>query len=400
MSSHEGRPGNTGQERRAGELIVATTRSSSIDTLRGVVMVLMALDHTRDFFTGGDVDPTDLSKVSAALFLTRFITHYCAPVFVFLAGTAAYMSRANGRSAAQLSRFLFTRGLWLIFVELTIVRFCWLFDLTYHFSVLQVIWAIGWSMVVLAGLVRLRTRTVAIFGGVMVLGHNLLDGIHARALGHWGFAWSVLHEQQWNYELAPGYRLAIIYPLVPWIGVMALGYALGAVMVLPEDRRKRILLRVGLGAIIAFVLVRLSNLYGDPHPWTTQKSALYTFLSFLNCEKYPPSLCYLLMTLGPALVALVLFEHAKGPVARFFIVFGRVPLFYYVLHLLVIHAVSAGWMRARFGHFPAQEEHLALGLSLPGVYLVWACVVLALYPLCRWFAGVKSRNKSAWLSYL
>lgn len=377
-----------------------TTRNSSIDTLRGVVMVVMALDHARDYLTSADIDPTDLSKASAALFLTRFVTHYCAPVFVFLAGTAAYLSRANGKSAPALSRFLLTRGLWLIFLELTVVRFCWLFNVSYHFSVLQVIWAIGCSMVVLAGLVRLQTRTVAILGGIMVLGHNLLDGIHARALGRWGIAWSLIHEPEWNYQLAPGYRLAVIYPLVPWIGVMALGYALGAVMVLPEDRRKRILLRTGLGAIFAFVVLRLSNLYGDPHPWTTQKNALFTFLSFLNCEKYPPSLSYLLMTLGPALVALVLFENARGPVARFFIVYGRVPLFYYVLHLLLVHAVSAFWLRARFGHFPAEGEHLALGLSLPSVYLIWACVVLALYPLCRWFAGVKSRNKAAWLSYL
>lgn len=378
----------------------ASTRNASIDILRGLVMVVMALDHARDYFTGFDVDPTDLSTASAALFLTRFVTHYCAPVFVFLAGTAAYLSRAHGKSSGDLSRFLLTRGLWLIFLELTIVRFCWLFNVSYHFSVLQVIWAIGCSMVVLAALVHLQTRTVAILGGAMVLGHNLLDGIHARALGRWGIAWSLVHEPQWNYELAPGYRLAVVYPLVPWIGVMALGYALGAVMMKPEDERRRILLRVGLGAILAFAVLRLSNLYGDPRPWSAQKNALFTFLSFLNCEKYPPSLCYLLMTLGPALVALALFEHARGAVARFFIVFGRVPLFYYVSHLLLIHAVSWAFARERFGHFPADGEQVALRFSLPCVYLVWLAVVFALFPLCRWFAGVKSRNKDVWLSYL
>ncbi len=368
--------------------------------LRGVVMVVMALDHARDYLTSFDSDPTNLAKASAALFLTRFVTHYCAPVFVFLAGTAAYLSRAHGKSVRDLSRFLLTRGVWLVLLELTVVRFCWMFNVSYHFSVLQVIWAIGWSMVAMALLVRLRTQWVAVVGGVMVVGHNLLDGIHARGLGAWGLAWSFVHEPRWDYQPLPGYRLAIAYPLIPWIGVMALGYALGAVMVQSEEARRRLLGRMGLGAVAAFIVLRASNLYGDPHPWMTQKSGLFTVLSFLNCEKYPPSLCYLLMTLGPALLALTLFERMRGPVARFFIVFGRVPLFYYVMHLVFIHSVHELFARARLGHFPGEDEQVSLQFSLFGVYVAWVLVVLALYPLCWWFAGVKARNRSAWLSYL
>ncbi len=363
-------------------------------------MVVMALDHARDYFTSFEVDPTDLSKASAGLFLTRFVTHYCAPVFVFLAGTSAYLSRARGKSAPDLSRFLLTRGLWLVLLEVTVVRFCWMFNLSYHFSVVQVIWAIGWSMVVLAALVRLQTRTVAMVGFAIVLLHNLLDGIHARAFGRWALAWSLLHEPNWNYQIAPGYRFAVVYPLVPWIGVMALGYALGAVIVLGEAERRRALFRAGFLAVCAFVLIRASNLYGDPHPWTLQKNALFTFLSFLNCEKYPPSLCYLLMTLGPALLLLWAFEHARGKVAQVFVVFGRVPLFYYVLHLALIHSLAGVFARIRLGHFPAEGEDVALGFPLSSVYLAWLGVVLGLYPLCRWFAGVKSRSKAAWLSYL
>lgn len=364
-------------------------------------MVIMALDHTRDYFTSFDSDPTDLSKASAALFLTRFVTHYCAPVFVFLAGTSAYLSRARGKSVGDLTRFLITRGLWLVLLELTIVRFCWLFDVAYHFSVLQVIWAIGWSMVVLAGLIRLPTRVVALLGFVIVCTHNLLDGIHARTMGSWGWAWSLVHEPRFDWEPVAGHRVAIIYPLVPWIGVMALGYALGSVIVLAEERRRRVLLRMGLLAIFAFIVLRAANVYGDPRPWQPQASALFTGLSFLNCEKYPPSLIYLLMTLGPALVALSLLERAKGAVAQVFIVYGRVPLFYYVLHIFLIHTVQVFFVIGRTGHIP--NEQTALGFALPWVYATWMACVCALYPLCRWFAGVKSRargTRAVWLSYL
>jgi uncharacterized membrane protein len=382
-------------------------RLDSVDLLRGLVMVIMALDHTRDYFTAARFDPTDLTRTSAALFFTRWITHFCAPVFVFLAGTGAYLSLARGKSRRDLAWFLVTRGLWLIVLEFTVVRLAWAFNLNYSGGLfVQVIWALGVSMIALAGLIFLPRVAIAVIGLLMVAGHNLLDSIRPEALGPFATLWMVLHVQA-PITLAGGYRVFIAYPLVPWIGVMALGYVFGVVLLHPEVERRRILLRLGAGLTLGFVVLRALNFYGDPRPWTAQTSGLYTLLSFVNTTKYPPSLLFLMMTLGPAIMALAWLERWRGAVARFFLVFGRVPLFFYILHLFLIHALALG-VGALVGHPPASfmvEPFLEgmpkdWGYGLPVVYLVWAMVVLALYPVCRWFAELKARRREAWLSYL
>jgi uncharacterized membrane protein len=388
----------------AGQQASSRVRLDSVDLLRGLVIVIMALDHARDYFTLLRFDPTDLTQTTAPVFLTRWITHFCAPVFVFLAGTSAFLYQARGRSRAEVSRFLLTRGLWLVVLELTVVRWAWTFNFNYTTVAVQVIWAIGVSMIVLAGFIYLPVRAVAAVGLAMILGHNLVDGITPQSLGGWGPLWVVLHVQA-AIPLGGDQVFRVNYPLIPWIGVMAAGYAFGTLLLRPERERKRMLLMLGGGLTLAFLLIRAANGYGDPARWTDQETARRTALSFLNTTKYPPSLQYLLMTLGPALAMLPLFERLTGPVARALIVFGRVPLFFYVLHIYLIHAAAlvvgtlAGFDPRSFlqvwRFYPE-----GWGYGLPVVYLVWAGVVLALYPACRWFAGVKARRREAWLSYL
>jgi uncharacterized membrane protein len=383
-------------------------RNDAVDLLRGLVMVIMALDHVRDFFSNHLGDPAALATTTPGLFLTRWVTHFCAPVFVFLAGAGAYLAGARGRSRRELARFLVTRGLWLIFVELTLVRWGWLFDVAYRVAILQVIWALGVSMIVLAGLVFLPTRAIAAVGLALVVGHDLLDGIHAGDLGRWSWLWTILHERGLLFPF--GRVLNVIYPIVPWPGVMAAGYAFGALLVRPDAERRRALLRLGTALTLAFVVVRAVNVYGDPRPWTPQGSPLFTVFSFLSCSKYPPSLEYLLMTLGPAIVFLGLVDGTASRWARPFVTFGRVPFFFYVLHVPLLHgaavalgaALGGAAVASGFQHkitLPAAES-ARFGYSLPVVYLAWALVVLALYPACRWFAGVKARSRAAWLSYL
>ncbi len=390
-------------------LATTRTRLDAPDFLRGLVMVLMALDHVRDFFTNARFDPLDLTQTTAPLFLTRWVTHFCAPTFVLLAGASAYLYGSRGRTRGEIARFLLTRGLWLVVLELTIVRFGWLFDFDYHFSAGQVIWAIGWSMVVLAGLTYvLPTRVVAGIGVLLIVGHNLLDPLTPAQFGGTGWLWSVLHARG-PLDLGGGYTFVIAYPLLPWIGVICAGYGFGALLLLPTERRRRVLTTLGLSLIAAFIGLGLLNIYGDTTPWTPQRTPLLTVFSFVDVQKYPPALLYVLMTLGPAIAALPLLERwPDGAVKRFFVTFGRVPLFYYVLHLLLIHAVACltavmlgidPWHLLRLGPFlPPTPD--AWGFGLPVVYAVWVGVVGALYPLCRWFAGVKARGRAWWLSYL
>jgi uncharacterized membrane protein len=383
----------------------ARARLDSVDLLRGLVMVLMALDHVRDFFTDLRFDPTDLTRTNGLLFFTRWITHYCAPTFVFLAGTGAFLASARGKSRPDLARFMVSRGLWLVLLEFTVIRLGWAFNLDYAgLQLVQVIWALGVSMVVLAGLIYLPLPGIVAFGVAMIALHNLADGIDPQTLGGWGSLWTILHVQR-PIALPWGAPLFVAYPLIPWIGVMAVGYAFGSILLQPADARRRTLLRLGGALTATFVLLRATNLYGDPRPWAPQSSALFTVLSFLNTTKYPPSLLFLLMTLGPAIMSLAWFEHLRGPVARFLIVFGRVPLFYYVLHLFLIHAaalavgVMAGFPPSAFmrGIF---DMPAGWGYGLPVVYAVWVAVVLALYPVSRWYADLKSRRREVWLSYL
>jgi len=382
----------------------ASGRLETIDFARGLVMVLMALDHVREHVHRGATlhDPTDLSRAGAALFLTRWITHFCAPVFVFLAGTGAFLW-ARGKGKGQTSRFLLTRGLWLIALELTVVNALWQFGFTWHSIIAQVIWALGWSMVVLAGLVHLPMFAIVAFGGLMIVGHNLFDGISPEALGSFGNLWRVLHVPgpiPWG----DGNAFLIVYPLVPWIGVMAVGYAFGALYAQPPASRRGPILAWGALLTLGFVALRALDAYGDPGRWSPQRDVLYTILSFLNCQKYPPSLLYLLMTLGPALLLLGALEFGIPRLGRWLIVIGRVPLAYYLVHLFVVDLMTVGFAVAQFGsRTPDAFAHGIppdYGYSLWVVYVAWIALVAALYPLCRRYAAFKARTQAWWVSYV
>lgn len=379
-------------------------RLESVDILRGAVMILMALDHTREYIGVTSIDPTSLAQTTVPLFFTRWITHFCAPVFFLLTGTGAYLS-LRSKSKQQLSRFLFIRGVWLIFLEWTLFRCLGIqFNFDYHITLLNVLWALGWAMIVLSGLVHIPLSATAALGVAMIAGHNLLDSIQTSNL-----IWSIMHCP--SFVLAtPRYSVFVAYPLIPWIGVTAVGYSLGKVYTWPRDRREAFLLRAGLGLIAAFAVLRSINAYGDPARWTPQKSTLFTALSFLNTSKYPPSLLFLLMTLGPALILLWANDRRTPQLLRPVRVFGKVPMFYYLLHAPIIHLIAVAVCYFRYGQTHWMFESPSItnfpitrppgwGLSLLFVYLIWAGVVLVLYPLCSWFASVKRRRRDAWLSY-
>jgi uncharacterized membrane protein len=380
-------------------------RLDSVDLLRGFVMVVMALDHVRDFVSNAHFDPADVSKTTPALFFTRWITHYCAPTFVFLAGTGAFISMSRGKPKKDLARFLLTRGAWLIFLEATVVKFGWSYALAPFFG-LQVIWVLGWCMMLMAGIIFLPRRAIAALGIAIIVLHNLLDGIHAKSFGAWAPLWNFLH-QFGVIKLGPA-TVIIVYPLIPWIGVMAAGYAFGELLIVDAKKRVRRLFLLGGALTFAFVVLRFAAFYGDPHPWRPLETPAKTIMSFFACEKYPPSLLYLLMTLGPGIMALGAFESVKGAIAKPFIVFGRVPMFYYLLHLYVIHLLTIALALFLFpsavsqvldGPF-AESFPDSYGLRLPGVYAMWILAILLLYPACKWFAGVKERRRDPWLSYL
>jgi uncharacterized membrane protein len=309
-------------------------RIQSVDILRGIVMVIMALDHIRDFFHYDSqlFSPEDLARTSAVLFFTRWVTHFCAPVFVFLAGTGSYLATRRGMSRASVSRFVLVRGLWLVLVEMTLVYFGATFNLSYRFVVWQVIWAIGWSMVALSVLVYLPWRVLLVFSVALTAGHNAFDGVASSELGSVGWIWKTLHEGFAPINLPGGTTALVIYPLIPWIGVMSAGYCFGRVFDLEPRRRRTLMLQIGLALTAAFVALRALNAYGDPSPWSAQQTQVMTLLSFLRTSKYPASLLYLLMTLGPSLVVLSALDRLHVGNRNPLLVFGRVPLFYYVVH--------------------------------------------------------------------
>ena len=368
-------------------------RIVSVDVLRGLVMAVMALDHTRDFFGTSGFNPRDVMEPT--LFLTRWVTHFCAPTFIFLAGLSAFLY-GRGRSTEELSRFLLIRGLWLILIDLTLIKFGWRFEVDLYRLSAGVIFVIGASMVALAALIWLPRWAIAGVSLIMIAGHNLFDGVRAEELGGASWAWHLLHEPG-LVPLGHGVNLYVLYPLIPWIGVMAAGYLLGPVMQLEERTRQRVLFGLGAAVTLGFIVLRATNLYGDPAPWTPQQTLLPTVLSFLNCEKYPPSLLYLMMTLGPALMLLASFEHARGAFARLLATFGQVPFFYYVVHLYLIHALAVATTFAMTGVLTRTPT---IGLGLPGIYFVWLLVLVLLYPICRWFAELKERGSGWWWSYL
>ncbi|HVU56271.1 MAG TPA: heparan-alpha-glucosaminide N-acetyltransferase domain-containing protein [Puia sp.] len=406
---------------------VKSHRIESIDLLRGAIMIIMALDHVRDYFHAYSYiyDPTDLSHTSAPIFLTRWITHYCAPIFMLLAGVSACLyGLKNG--ARALSFFLFTRGLWLVIVELFIVTLEWTFNPHYPSFILQVIWAFGISMMVLSLLIHLPRPVLLLLGIVLVAGHNALDTVRVDGNSFPAFVWSILHQPNFGGFHFGFFNPIVGYPVLPWIGIITLGYCLGSLYApdtAPEVRKKT-LRNLGIGAILFFILLRWTNVYGDASHWSTQKNFLFTVFSFVNTTKYPPSLLYTLMTLGPALLFLAYAERPpnnvrpsdNGPSARSkltgkIIVFGRVPMFYYLLHIPLIHGIailaamltrhSAGDMVNLTTWVTANAQLKGYGFSLWVVYLIWIVVTLLLYPLCLRFSEYKRahQGEKKWLSY-
>jgi uncharacterized membrane protein len=390
------------------------SRLSSIDALRGAVMIIMCLDHVRDFFHIGAMffSPTDLSQTTPVLFFTRWITHFCLPVFMFAAGMGVFLFGRN-HARAQLSRFLWTRGLWFIVLELTVMQFAYNFNFTWRFLLLLLIlWIFGICMIAMAALVHLPVRLLAVLSVAVIVLHNCLDGIRAGQFGSGAWAWNLLHQP--GVISVAGKMTLVTYTFIPWIAVMAAGYCFGHVFQLEQAQRRRTMLRLGLALTTAFIALRTLNHYGDPAPWSHQKSAVFTVLSFLNCTKYPGSLDFILMTLGPAILVLAYFDQRTFKPANPLIVFGRVPMFYFILHFYLIHilAVLAAWLRYGNAAFtfvlnplpsmggPTRLFPADFGYSLWVVYGVWVLTVVVLYPICRWFANVKATRRDWWLSYL
>lgn len=386
-------------------------RVASIDFLRGAIMIIMALDHVRDYFhyTSFVFDPLDLSRTSAPIFFTRWITHYCAPIFMFLSGVSAFLN-GQKKTKKQLSWFLFTRGLWLVLLELTVVNFGWNFDIQFHTILFITIWALGMSMIALAGLIFLPIKAILAISLLLIIGHNALDGIPPPDEPLKAFGWSLIHQQNlfnWNDRL-----VLVGYPVIPWIAVMSLGYCIGQLYVSADAAtRKRRLLIYGCAAVTLFIILRVANVYGDPNRWETQSSAFFTFLSFIDTTKYPPSLLFILMTLGPACIFLAYTENIRNGFSKFVSVYGRVPMLYYLLHIYLIHLVAMigselftqydwrMWLLEKPLWFT--RDFAGYGYPLVTVYLVWIGIVLLLYPLCRAYDKYKTAHKEKWwLSYL
>ena len=374
-------------------------------------MIVMALDHVRDFFHQGAMSfsPEDLSRTTTALFLTRWITHFCAPVFMFTAGLGAFLWLTRGHTKSELSRFLWTRGLWLIFLDVVVSRFGMNFSLLEGPVILNVLWALGWSMVILAALIHVPIRVLAPLSIAMIALHNLADPINAGQFGAFNWVWNFLHQS--GMLPVDGAVVIVAYPVVPWFAVMAAGFCFGPVFSLDPFERRRWMIRIGAGMILAFLVLRGINIYGDPQPWSNKFPGM-TALSFLRSTKYPPSLDFLLMTLGPALLVLAALDRTTLSRANPLIVFGRVPLFYFILHIYLAHLIAIPLALIRYGHAgfvfgpapsmggSAPPYPADYGYSLGVVYILWIAVVALLYPLCLWFSRVKERRKDWWLSYV
>ncbi len=391
---------------------MATHRIQSLDVLRGLVMVIMALDHVRDYFylDGFHSDPTDLETTYPLLFMTRFVTHFCAPTFVFLAGTSAFLYGRN-KSKKELSVFLSTRGLWLIFVDLAIMSFLWFFDIRYRVIVAQVIWVIGLSMIFLSVLIYIPKKVLATLALILVFGHNALDGITREGTDFFSILWYIFHQQGFV-PISDSHTIMFFYPALPWIATMALGYVFGGLFTkeFSPDLRKKRLLQIGLSAFALFLVLRGINVYGDMNPWSQQRDLTFTFLSFLKVTKYPPSLLYLLVTLGPTIALLAFLENFRGKVADFLIAFGRVPFFFYIVHILFIHLLALIVHVAMGGEAEmlvitietlTTDKMVGYGYPLWVTYVLWVLVVFALYFPCRWYMNYKANHRdNKWLTYL
>ena len=387
---------------------VTRTRVESLDLLKGLVIVIMALDHTRDYFhyPAFFFDPTDPLHTSIPIFLTRFITNFCAPAFSFLAGLSAFMV-GKRKTLNELSGFLLKRGLWLIFVEVVLIDFGWHFDPTFNQFTFQVIWVLGLSMIILAALIHLPRNFLFILSCIVIFGHNLLDGVHFEG----SILWSFIHERK-AYPGIFGHVIIAGYPIIPWFAVMSLGYSFGTFYdkTFEPAKRKKLFNIIGIGTLLLFLLLRYINVYGNLLPWKSYGTLSQTLFSFFSVTKYPPSLCYLLVTLGPALLFLANSENWKGKIVAFFTVFGRVPFFFYILHIYLIHFLAllavqftfGSWQKMILPLMPAKVTALrGYGFNLLIVYLVWIAVIAVLYRLCKKFDLYKLNNKDKWwLSYL
>jgi uncharacterized membrane protein len=382
------------------------SRIDSIDLMRGIVIVLMALDHTKDFVGTSRFDAIDADVTNLPAYLTRWITHFCAPTFCFLMGVGAYLA-GKGKTKPELSSFLFFRGLWLVFLEVTVIKLGLQFNFSLDLTLAIVFWSLGWSLVFLSALVFLPSRVVGAIGLVMILAHNLLDGIKPEIFGPLRPLWLILHERGFI-ELTAQSRFLVVYPLIPWIGVAAAGFGFGEIMSWKPKHRQTVMIVLGLIMIAAFVLLRTFDVYGDPLKWSVKPSTLRTCFSFFNCQKNPPSLLYLLMTLGPMLILLSMLEcpFLPAPISRFLIAFGRVPLFFFTTHLYLIQVVAfvAAAVRqflSAYLHLPGIKEPTDVSFDLPFVYFWFIVVIFIMYFPCRWFAGIKARHRNVWwLSYL
>ncbi|HVH85723.1 MAG TPA: heparan-alpha-glucosaminide N-acetyltransferase domain-containing protein [Terriglobales bacterium] len=408
-------------------LATRAERLVSVDLLRGVVMVLMALDHTRDYLTYARFAPEDVAHATLSLFFTRWITHFCAPVFCFLAGTGAFLS-SQRKSREELVSFLWRRGLLLVLMEETVLTFCFTFFPLFPGFIANVIWMLGWSMVFLALLVRwLPVRAIGMIGLALIAGHNLFDPIRPAQLHGWQLPWRVSHEPGFHvFTTFHGIPIIgfVLYPLVPWIGVMAAGYAFAAILKKPAAERRRWMLALGIACVLLFIILRAGHLYGNPPAsadrfgppsngdFHLQATPVQSVVAFLNVQKYPPSLQFLLMTLGPALLLLAYFDQftaqsLRGRFEGVFLNYGRVPMFYFVVHILLIHVLAvlvalayhqpAKWLLTGFFLNPVAGGY---GHGLPFIYAMWFIVVAILYVPCKWFAELKATKKDRWLSYL
>ncbi len=387
-------------------------RISSIDILRGAIMLIMALDHVRDFFhhVSPTSDPTDMATTTPILFFTRWITHFCAPTFVFLSGVSAHLAGTR-RTKAELSDFLIKRGLWLVFVEVVILTFAFSLNPFYNVFVLQVLWAIGFSMILLGLVVRAPLAVIGVLGGVIFFCHDILDYVNFPKTGLASSLDNLFLMSHGSVIALGANRFAFdLYAIIPWTGVMFLGFVFGKLYTPSFDaqKRKKILRYTGFGVLVLFLVLRFINKYGDPNPWGVQRDGVYTFLSFLNVSKYPPSLLYSCMTIGTSLVILSFIENIQNKFTDILIIYGNVPFFYYVLHFYLIRTLDVILFFASGYHTdqivsknsPFLFRPADMGFNLLGVYLVWLLVIVILYFPCRWFSKYKKTHQQWWLSYL
>jgi uncharacterized membrane protein len=391
---------------------VLSQRIYSIDALRGIIMIIMALDHLRDFFhyTAATDDPTNLLTTTPLLFFTRWITHFCAPLFVFLAGISAFLM-GQKKTKKELSIFLLKRGCWLVIVEILIVSLAWTYDPLYHVIILQVIWAIGISMIVLALFVWIPANAILICGLIIICFHNMLDYTENSSQAQVSLISDLLHHGRFTLiHLMPGHSALIVYAFLPWTGIMMTGYGMGRLFThsFVPARRRRILYMSGFFALLLFFILRSVNQYGDPSHWFLQRSRFFTWLSIINLTKYPPSLDYILVMIGSGLIVLGFLDRINNRSLSFVRVFGRVPFFYYVVHLFLIHAMTViffylqGYTAKDIApqHLPFRFRPDHFGFGLGGVYLLWIALIMILYPLCQWYDQYKSTHRKWWLSYI